>query len=1123
MQRLILGFLAILCLMMSPCVFHGQNLTGELDGVVRDPSDAAIPNATVTVTNAGTHLVIRTLTTDGHGAFSAPLLDVGNYSIKVSAPGFATVVVEHAEVHVNTKSAYPVTLSIGQSSQTVNVSANAVVPEMESSASATLLEGSEIRQLSLSSRNYQQLLSLQPGVSGPIPGTVDRGIVASSGSYNQANFQVNGQRPTQNDYFLDGTDMSNHGGNLQTGGFPSVDAIQEVNTTRSGYGAQYGGSGSAVVSMQTRAGTSEFHGGAYEFFRSQVLNANNYFTNLAGAPRPGTRYNDFGYSLGGPVWIPHVMDRSHTKTFFFFTQEFLRSETQTTSTFTNVPTQAQRQGTFGAPVCIAYSGATCTQSTTQISEFNGTASAYIKDIIDELPLPNSPTDPQGLIVSTSGTNNETQTVIRIDHQFGSRLNVFFRYLDDPFHLNVPSGLPGVNPQTIADGGTNYLGHATFMLSPKTLFEGGYAYEAIWINMLTHGLITQAASPDIHPTLPNPNTTGVVSSLNIGGLSISGAGANYNPGSNGQVFLNATHTAGRHTMYFGGVFENIMGAQNNAGSNGLFTFSASAVPAGSKATAFMQSYANFLLGNVATFSQPSSDTAIAVHEKLFEAYAQDDFKVSRRLTMNVGVRYTHIVQPTGGPFLGQSLAVTSFDPSRYKTTSAPTIGSDGLICTQAPCPGGAAPNPDYDPLNGVIVGGSTSPYGKSINSTPYLNFAPRAGFALDVFGDGKTSLRGGYGIYYIQTLLGITQNEAFNNPPFSQRLTIGNTSFDEPGIVVPATSRTPLVIYGNRTEWTIPYSQSWSLDVQQQFSRNGVVDIGYYGNKGTHLLGAIDLNQPQVGAYVQQGIIPGNVVTTANSTLLNQIRPYKGYGNMNYIEPIFTSNYNSLQVSVKQQFAGDSQIGLSYTWSRALANSLSDRSNPPQNIYNLRAEYGLATFNRTNVLNINFVYMLPFFREEHGLLGHTLGGWETTGIISCGSGLPLTPATINVDPGGLGLLVGGGPARPDYISSPNEGAPHQLKTWFNKSAFALVPNGQYRPGTAPVGNIIGPGYQTWDLSVFKNFHILERPVFQLRAEAFNTFNRTSFNAVSATLGNSNYGQVTSAGQARVLQIAAKISF
>lgn len=1113
----------MICLLLSSCVFHGQNLTGELDGLVRDTSDAAIPNATVTITNTDTHLVIRTLTTNDQGAFTAPLLNVGNYSIKVSAPGFATVVVEHAEVHVNSKNAYPVQLSVGRTSETVNVSASAVSPELESSAAGTLLDGSEVRQLSLSSRNYQQLLSLQTGVSGPIPGTVDRGIVASSGSYNQANFQVNGQRPTQNDYYLDGADMANHGGNLQTGGFPSIDAIQEVNTTRSGYGAQYGGSGSAVVSMQTRAGTSEFHGGAYEFFRSQVLNANNYFTNLAGAPRPGTRYNDFGYSLGGPVWIPHVFDRSHTKTFFFFTQEYLRSETQTTSTFTNVPTQAQRQGTFGAPVCIAYSGSTCTQSTTQIAAFNGTAAAYTKDIINNLPLPNSPTDPQGLIVSTAGTNNETQTVLRIDHQFGSRLSVFFRYLDDPFHLNVPSGLPGVNPQTITDGGTNYLGHATFVLSPKTLIEGGYTYESIWINMLPHGLITQAASPDIQPTLPNPNTTGVVSSLSIGGLSISGAGANYNPGSNGQVFVNATHTAGRHTIYFGGVFENIMGAQNNAGSNGTFTFSASALPSGSSATAFMQSYANFLMGSVATFSQPSSDTAIAVHEKLYEGYVQDDFKLSPRLTLNAGVRYTHIVQPTGGPFLGQSLAVTSFDPSRYNAANAPAIGSDGLICTQAPCPGGVIPNPNYDPLNGVIVGGSTSPYGKSVNSTPNLNFAPRAGFAFDVFGNGKTSLRGGYGIYYIQTLLGITQNEAFNNPPFSQRLTIGNTSFDDPGIVVPATSHTPLVIYGNRPDWTIPYSQSWSLDVQQQFSKNGVVDIGYYGNKGTHLLGAIDLNQPHAGAYAQQGIIPGNVVTTANSTLLNQIRPYKGYGNMNYVEPIFTSNYNALQLSVKQQFARDSEVGLNYTWSNALANSLSDRSNPPQDIYNIKAEYGPTTYNRTNVLNLNFVYTLPFFREQQRFVGRVLGGWETTGIISYGSGLPLTAATINVDPGGLGLLVGGGPARPDYVSNPNQGAPHQLRNWFNKNAFALVPSGQYRPGDAPVGNIMGPGYQTWDLSLFKNVRMTEGSNFQLRAEAFNTFNHTNFSAVSSTLGNSNYGQVTSAGQARVLQLAAKVSF
>jgi hypothetical protein len=1121
-------YFASLCAVCVLLIFiprlHAQNLTGEIDGTVKDGSGAVIPNATVTLTNVDQNLVSRSLTTNAEGEFNAPLLAIGNYSIAAGITGFQVTHIERVEVHVNSKTAVPIVLSVGSTSSSVTVVASSVAPETQSAAASTLISGTQVRQLSLSSRNYQQLLSLQPGVTGPVPGTTDRGIVASSGSYNQANFQVNGQRPTQNEYYLDGSDMVNHGGDLQTGGFPSIDAIQEMNITRNSYGAQYGGGGSGIVSLQTRSGSTAFHGSAYAFLRSQVLNANSYFNNLAGVPRPGIRYNDFGYSLGGPVWIPHLTDRNNAKTFFFFTQEYLRSETSSGATYTNVPTLAQRQGIFAAPVCVAYSGSTCTQSSNQIAQFDPTAQAYVKDILNKLPLPNSPTDPQGLIVSQSGINNETQTVIRIDHQFSQRLNVFFRYLDDPFHLIVPSGqLPGVNISTVADGGTNYLGHATFILTPKTLFEGGYTYQAIWINMASSGLITQASSPDIDPTLPNPNLTGIVPSLSIGGLSISGAGPNFNPGHNSQVFLNVTHTLGRHTLYFGGDFEDTVGAQNNAASNGTFSFSASALPTGSTATQFMQAYANFLRGSVTTFTQPSANTAIAIRGKLYEGYLQDDFRPTSRLTVNAGVRYTHIVQPVGEPFMGQSIPISSFDPRTWDPTKAPTVGSNGLICTQIPCPGGGIPNANYDPMNGIITAGSTSPYGKSVNSSPNLNFAPRLGFAWDVFGDGSTSLRGGVGIYFIQTLLGISQNEAFNNPPYSKNITIANTIFSNPGSTVPTTSYSPLAVYGSRPNWKIPYSQSWSLDLQQQVGKNAVFDIGYYGNRGTDLLGAVDLNQPIPGAYAQKGIIPGNIVTPANSIYLNQIRPYLGWGNMTYIQPTFFSTYNSLQTSVRKHLGANAQASVNYTWSRSLANSASDRGNPPQNIYNLRAEYGPTSYNRTNVLNANFVYTLPFFEEQKGFKGHILGGWEAAGIISYGSGLPVSPATINVDPGGLGLLLGGGPARPDQVSNPNTGGKRQLKNWFNTSAFAYVPAGQYRPGNASVGAITGPGYGDWDLSLFKNIHVADSAAMQLRAESFNAFNHTNFGGVAATLGNSNYGQITGASQNRVLQLAAKFTF
>jgi hypothetical protein len=256
--------------------------------------------------------------------------------------------------------------------------------------------------------------------------------------------------------------------------------------------------------------------------------------------------------------------------------------------------------------------------------------------------------------------------------------------------------------------------------------------------------------------------------------------------------------------------------------------------------------------------------------------------------------------------------------------------------------------------------------------------------------------------------------------------------------------------------------------------------------------------------------------------LNQIRPYKGYGPINSFNQIFSSNYNAIQASFTKHLSGGNIVNINYTWSRSLSNI-----GTPQSVYNLSSEYGPTVFDRTNLFNANFVYVLPFFRNEQGVTGHFLGGWQATGIISYGSGLYLTANTINVDPGGVGDLATGsaavGTARPDVVEHPNRNAPHQLKQWFNTAAFGQVPHGEYRPGNAPVSNIPGPGYGNWDLSLFKNIKFPESVVMQLRAESFNAFNHTNFSGVATTLGNSNYGQVTGAGPARVLQLAAKINF
>ena len=872
MKSSILGMGIFMSLLSFP--MSAQNLTGQIDGTVRDTSGAAIPGATVTIRNEGESVVKRQLKTNGQGLFTAPLLTTGQYSVTVEAPQFQTETISDVNVHLDQPITLPVTLKAGSISESVTVTADVLAPELQNAAAGTLISGTQVRELSLSSRNYQQLLTLQPGVTSVVPGTIDRGIINPTGGSNAANFSVNGQRVSQNGYFLDGVDMTGHGASQQSQFFPSLDSIQELSVLRNTFGAQYGGEGSAIINMSTKQGTTTFHGGAYGFFRSQIFNANNYFNNLNHIVRPSTRYADFGYQVGGFVPIPG----DHRKTFFFFGQEFLREETPTTNTITNVPTANERNGIFTSAVCVQYTGSTCSTTSATISTIDATAQAYLMDIIDKLPLPNSSSDAHGLTFSTASYDNETQTFLRVDHTFNDKLNVFFRYIHEPFSQTVPfglygtSGVPGVGVSTLSNGATNYMGHVTDVLSPRTVLEGGYAQSRAFNSATPTGLIASSNSPDIHPTLPYASTLAQVPNFSLNGLAFGATGPYYNPGTYLIMFANLTHSMGRHTLRTGVNFEDIHAGGNSGGNNtGNFAFTAGALPTG--VTTFQQSFANFLLGNASAFTQLSADAISWIHANLYEAYVQDDFKVSPRLTINAGMRYTVIGQAVEDMYANHKFfPLVNFDADTYNPANAPTLTAGGQICTASPCYGGAAPNPSYDPLNGIIQGGSTSPFGNPVTSQPNLTFAPRLGFALDVFGNNKTALRGGFGIYDIQILFGNFQNMVFQDPPNVRNVTINPaagtpnyTFFDNPGAGV-AVANVPLTPYGTSPHAVIPYVEDYSLDVQQQLMSNFTVDLGYYGNQSRHQIGQEDFNQPTQGAFVAAGVIPGGVVTASNSSV-----------------------------------------------------------------------------------------------------------------------------------------------------------------------------------------------------------------------------------------------------------------
>ncbi len=1112
--------LSALFLLSAPGRSHAQVVTGEIDGAVRDASGAVVRGATVVITNTDQNAVVRTVKTDASGVYTAPLLTIGTYSVKVSAGGFVDTTITQIPVHVGQPTSVPVSLSVSGASETVEVTSGQTAIDLDSAAAGTVIGKEETTQLPLSSRNFLQLLSLQPGISqaNTPGGRNERGNISSTGAVNTQTFSVNGNGTAQNGYFLDGADTLKRAGQ-QPVTYASIDFIQEINLQRASYGAQFGGPGSAVVSVQTKAGSSTYHGVAYGFFRTQATSANDSFNKIGGIPTAMARAADYGYGFGGALYIPFLMKDRSTKTFFYVGQEYLRSAFGVTQTVTNIPTAAQRAGTFVTPVCIAYSQGNCVTMSTQVPTINPIAQEYLTDIINKVPLPNNPLDSQGLIYNAVGINNETQTFIRIDHQFSPNLSVFFRYLDDPYHVVAPQGfqqtsnIPGVATSNITDGSTNWLGHVTYVLHGRHVFEGGYATRANWVTAKAIGTAASVNSPDIKIQLPYVSTLDQVPHLNIFGSNyvVSSPYDERNPVT--QIFLNNTNALGRHTIKAGFNIELERGGGNGAGPNaGQFNFTGT--PAN-----FQQSFANFLTGNVSSFTQTNIDIAAANHTNFYEAFVEDTYHATSRLTVDLGVRYTYFATPTSAAEPGHAaLPVLNFSPQAFNPGAAPTIDSNGLICTATPCAGGQTPNPTYNALNGILQGGVNSPFGSGVTTSPANNFAPRFGFSMDVYGDGKTALRGGYGIYYFATPANQAKFATQQDAPNVVTATVSTVNYIPPSFAAPGngTSPQPSPLQATQDNGKVPYSESFSLDVQQQLGHGFTLDVGYYGNRGVHQTANEDLNQPTAGQYAQITTIGS--LNAGNETILNGIRPYKGYAAITTQINQFISNYNSLQASFRKRTRFGAIVTSNYTWSKSLTNARTPQENDL-----LRPEYGPSGLSRKHISNTSFVYPIPYLSKQKGLVGKLLGGYQVGGIVFFGSGTFYTAALTGVDPAGLGLLVGPlGAGRPDLVGNPNTGARTRLN-YFNKAAFAVIPGGVTRVGNDPVANILGPGYQDWDLSFFRNIRITEKSNFQLRAESFNTFNHTNFNNLSTVYGGTNFGQVTGAGPKRNMQFGGKFTF
>ena len=1102
---------------------HAQNLTGSINGVVKDTSGAVIPGARVTLSNAATSVVARVVKTDKGGRYDAPSLLIGTYKVSVQAPGFKTTV-ETVTLDLDKSVPVDAVLQVGSVSAEVVVAGGVNTGlDLEDASQSTLIDQKEVTELPENQRNFVQFISLQPGVNGGT-GTITRGPLAVAGGNNTMSISVNGQANNSNGYYLDGADFINHDEDTMLGLFPSIDSLQEINLLRNNYGAQYGGEGAAIFNLATKSGTNSFHVGAYYYFQNQLLNANGYFNNSVGNARIPFRYNDFGFTLGGPLFIPKILPKERSHTFFFVSGEILRSAQAATSTVANDPTAQQRQGVFSTPVCTSYSASgSCNPGamSTTVTNIDPLAKAWLNDVIDKTPLPNGPSNvPQQLISSFDGILNEGQVMGRVDHTFSQKLSAFVRFINDPYNSVGPEGIggntnpiPGLATTSAESGAQNTLLHATYIPSPTWVLEGGLSHLRAYENTQVIGLLAPSNAPDFTPALPFQNLTGKLPTVTIDGTKYNSAGPIKRINPTNQAFLNVTHAMGRHTILFGVNVERATSSytnQNN-GNNGGFTFTAPS-SAGNAQAVWNQSFADFLIGYTTSFSQMTYGAGEGYGADLYETYVQDNFKPTQNLTLNVGLRYSYYRDPTEW-----LLNSDNFDPALYNAAQAPTISTSGstagYICLTSPCAGGGTPNAAYNPLNGIIVPGVSSPFGRDLVSQPNMNFAPRFGFAWSPFSDRNTSIRGGYGIYYkFPTIWG---NEPSGNPPSISTINASNVSIKNPGGTV-AASTTPPPISSLGVNYKVAYVESFVLDVQRQLPAHIVLDVAYVGNADRHLTLSVDTNEPLPGAYVAAGIAAAGAITTSNSIKLNEIRPYRGYGAFSAALPGFSSNYNGLQVQFKQHLGQWLELGGAYTFSRAMGFS------GVQNIYNIAADYG--TTQRDNMFVAQAVYKLPFYREQKGFLGHLLGGYELSGIVNLSHGGLLTATTSNQDPAGIGLLSSGTAAtsRPDRVGNPNTG-PRTIQQWFNTAAFAYVPTSQLRPGNESIGTIYGPGSEVVNASLMRNIRLVENVVMQLRVETYNTLNHTNWSNPNTSLNSTSFGVISNNGEPRKMQIAAKINF
>jgi hypothetical protein len=1080
----------------GPALF-GQATTGALVGTVSDSSGATIPQAQILVKNLGTAIERRTVTNEA-GQFTVPLLEIGTYSISVTKEGFREETKTDIVLNVDQTVRADFSLTVGSITELIEVHASAVSLDTDSATVGQVITEQQVEQLPLNGRSFIDLLFLSEGAT-QVPGEV------SSSRAGEGNaISIAGGRPQSNGYLLDGV------ANVDTAyGTPaiviSVDAIQEFKEQQHNFSAEYGSSANQI-NINTKSGTNAFHGTAFEFVRNNFWDARTIFDP---STLPEYRQNEFGYSWGGPVWIPKVYNGKN-KTFFFANYEGNRVAQSSTS-YETVPTTAELSGVFTSPIVDPLTGTPFSQDASGnyvIPASRFSRLAKFANTHDYWPAPNS-TSVEGNYVASPGSpwNNNQQTY-RIDENIGPRNSVFFRATLTDITTSAPnSNITPLGALITTESNHGYTGAYTKTFSPTLVNQARFGYLKSLYGI--GGVIAPASAlSTLGLTGLYPNLTGVAyPQIDLTGLA-AGGGATNVPTTSLQTMFDfsdsLTWIKGAHTLTLGfGARDWHINTNFAYDLSGNFSFDGSWTG---------NSVADLLLGitsdSIACQPGPYATSGPPIYEwnyKVLAPFVQDDWKVTNRLTLNLGLRYEYFTTP--------------FESKDREAWLDPNIPGGGFYV-----------NDKSLVTNGIV--GNYYQYSSSPGSAPHLSFGPRLGFAYRPFAGNATVVRGGYGIFYDSTETH-EYDHAGEVYPYNtvgayysgHGPTIASSTLYFTDNLFPPMSTPGAVTVANLTFAQLypsprmnPYMQEWSLSIQRQLGTKTLAEINYVGTKGTHLLSRDAGNAP-------------SYYDPADPTPYTERVPFPNLGIVISAKYNTNSNYNALNMRLERH-SGDVNLLAVYTWARGM-DTKSDTTGVGSfdqagwfsalDPHNRERDYGPSAFDATQRLALSFVYSLPIGKGKRFVskLGRTtdsvLGGWQFNGIALFQTGFPASVGATDLD--FINELYA---QRANAIGNPFPSGFHKtIAEYMNTAAFSQPALGQL--GTEGRDSFRGPGTTNIDLSLFKNIRLKEALQLQLRLESFNAINHTQWTTFDNYYSDPTFGVVNGVRPARINQIGVKIVF